>query len=102
MSGLKLGIQSAFVKTTIASVFLLPAFGLAQELIKISGTITSDQKKPLSNVEISVRNSKFSTMTDKSGKYELNVQKPQHLCFVLKVLRSRKWKSTVELLLMFH
>jgi hypothetical protein len=43
MSGLKLGIQSAFVKTTIASVFL-PAFGLAQELIKISGTITSDQR----------------------------------------------------------
>lgn len=81
MSGLKLGIQSAFVKTTIASVFLLPAFGLAQELIKISGTITSDQKKPLTNVEISVRNSKFSTMTDKSGKYELNVPKTATLVF---------------------
>ncbi len=75
MSGLKLGIQSAFVKTTIASVFLLPAFGLAQELIKVSGTVTSDQKKPLSNVEVSVKKSKFSTVTDKSGKYVLNVPK---------------------------
>ncbi|SHJ94736.1 SusC/RagA family TonB-linked outer membrane protein [Epilithonimonas mollis] len=75
MSGLKLGIQSAFVKTTIASVFLLPAFGLAQELIKVSGTITSEQNKPLANVEVTVRNSKFSTMTDKSGKYSLNVPK---------------------------
>ncbi|SDG40604.1 SusC/RagA family TonB-linked outer membrane protein [Epilithonimonas hungarica] len=75
MSGLKLGIHSAFIKTTIASVFLLPAFGLAQELIKVSGTITSDQKKIVPNVEVAVKNSKFSTMTDKSGRYELNVPK---------------------------
>lgn len=75
MSGLKLGIQSAFIKTTIASVFLLPAFGLAQELIKVSGKITSDQSKPLQGVEVSVRNSKFSTMTNKAGVYELNVPK---------------------------
>ena len=75
MSGLKLGIQSAFIKTTIASVFLLPAFGLAQELIKVSGKITSDQNKPVQNVEITVRNSKFSTMTNKAGQYELNVPK---------------------------
>lgn len=73
MSGLKLGIQSAFIKTTIASVFLLPAFGLAQELIKVSGKITSDESKPLQSVEVMVRNSKFSTMTNKAGQYELNV-----------------------------
>ena len=81
MSGLKLGIQSAFIKTTIASVFLLPAFGLAQELIKVSGKITSDQSKPLQNVEVTVKNSKFSTMTDKAGRYELNVPKNAVLVF---------------------
>lgn len=75
MGGLKLGIQSAFIKTTIASVFLLPAFGLAQELVKVSGKITSDQNKPLQGVEVTVRNSKFSTMTNRVGQYELNVPK---------------------------
>lgn len=88
MSGLKLGIQSAFIKTTIASVFLLPAFGLAQELIKVAGTITSDQNKPVQNVEITVRNSKFSTMTDKAGKYELNVPKNATL-----VIRSKGFEE---------
>ncbi len=88
MSGLKLGIQSAFVKTTIASVFLLPALGLAQELIKVSGTITSDQNKPVPNVEVTVRNSKFSTVTDQSGKYSLNVPKNATL-----VIRSRGFEE---------
>lgn len=88
MSGLKLGIQSAFIKTTIASVFLLPAFGLAQELIKVSGKITSDQNKPVQNVEISVRNSKFSTMTNKAGQYELNVPKNATL-----VIRSKGFEE---------
>lgn len=88
MSGLKLGIQSALIKTTIASVFLLPAFGLAQELIKVAGTITSDQNKPVQNVEITVRNSKFSTMTDKAGKYELNVPKNATL-----VIRSKGFEE---------
>jgi len=88
MSGLKLGIQSAFIKTTIASVFLLPAFGLAQELIKVSGKITSDQNKPVQNVEITVRNSKFSTMTNKSGQYELNVPKNATL-----VIRSKGFEE---------
>ncbi len=88
MSGLKLGIQSAFVKTTIASVFLLPAFGLAQELIKVSGTITSDQNKPVPNVEVSVRNSKFSTVTNQSGKYQLNVPKTATL-----VIRSKGFEE---------
>lgn len=88
MSGLKLGIQSAFVKTTIASVFLLPALGLAQELIKVSGTITSDQNKPVPNVEVTVRNSKFSTVTDQSGKYSLNVPKNATL-----VIRSRGFEQ---------
>ncbi|WDF48608.1 TonB-dependent receptor [Chryseobacterium sp. KACC 21268] len=87
MSGLKLGIQSAFIKTTIASVFLLPAFGLAQELIKVSGKIT-DQNKPVQNVEISVRNSKFSTMTNKAGQYELNVPKNATL-----VIRSKGFEE---------
>lgn len=88
MSGLKLGIQSAFVKTTIASVFLLPAFGLAQELIKVSGTITSEQNKPVPNVEVTVRNSKFSTVTDQSGKYSLNVPKNATL-----VIRSKGFEE---------
>lgn len=88
MSGLKLGIQSAFIKTTIASVFLLPAFGLAQELIKVSGKITSDQSKPVQNVEVMVRNSKFSTMTNKSGQYELNVPKNATL-----VIRSKGFEE---------
>jgi len=88
MSGLKLGIQSAFVKTTIASVFLLPAFGLAQELIKVSGTVTSEQNKPVPNVEVAVRNSKFSTVTDKSGKYSLNVPKNATL-----VIRSKGFEE---------
>lgn len=88
MSGLKLGIQSAFIKTTIASVFLLPAFGLAQELIKVSGKITSDQNKPVQNVEITVRNSKFSTMTNKAGQYELNVPKNATL-----VIRSKGFEE---------
>ena len=88
MSGLKLGIQSAFIKTTIASVFLLPAFGLAQELIKVSGKITSDQNKPVQNVEVTVRNSKFSTMTNKAGQYELNVPKNATL-----VIRSKGFEE---------
>ncbi len=88
MSGLKLGIQSAFIKTTIASVFLLPALGLAQELIKVSGKITSDQNKPVPNVEISVKNSKFSTMTNKAGLYELNVPKNATL-----VIRSKGFEE---------
>ena len=88
MSGLKLGIQSAFIKTTIASVFLLPAFGLAQELIKVSGKITADQNKPVQNVEIMVRNSKFSTMTNKAGQYELNVPKNATL-----VIRSKGYEE---------
>ncbi len=88
MSGLKLGIQSAFIKTTIASVFLLPAFGLAQELIKVSGKITSDQNKPVQNVEITVKNSKFSTMTNKAGQYELNVPKNATL-----VIRSKGFEE---------
>ncbi|WP_084406838.1 SusC/RagA family TonB-linked outer membrane protein [Epilithonimonas tenax] len=88
MSVLKLGIQSAFIKTTIASVFLLPAFGLAQELIKVSGKITSEQNKPIQDVEITVRNSKFSTMTNKSGQYELNVPKNATL-----VIRSKGFEA---------
>lgn len=88
MSVLKLGIQSAFIKTTIASVFLLPAFGLAQELIKLSGKITSEQNKPIQDVEITVRNSKFSTMTNKSGQYELNVPKNATL-----VIRSKGFEA---------
>ena len=88
MSGLKLGIQSAFIKTTIASVFLLPAFGLAQELIRVSGKITADQNKPVQNVEIMVRNSKFSTMTNKAGQYELNVPKNATL-----VIRSKGYEE---------
>ncbi|WP_313101400.1 TonB-dependent receptor [Epilithonimonas sp.] len=88
MSGLKLGIQSAFVKTTIASVFLLPAFGLAQELIKVSGTVTSEQNKPVPNVEVGVRDSKFSTHTDKAGKYSLNVPKNATL-----VIRSKGFEE---------
>ena len=88
MSGLKLGIQSAFIKTTIASVFLLPAFGLAQELVKVSGKITSDQNKPLQGVEVTVRNSKFSTMTNNAGNYELNVPKNATL-----VIRSKGFEE---------
>ena len=75
MSGLKLGIQSAFIKTTIASVFLLPAFGLAQELVKVSGKVNSDQNRPLQGVEVAVKNSQFSTVTNGAGRYELNVPK---------------------------
>ena len=88
MSGLRLGIQSAFIKTTIASVFLLPAFGLAQELVKGSGKITSDQNKPLQGVEVTVKNSKFSTMTNSAGNYELNVPKNATL-----VIRSRGFEE---------
>ena len=88
MSGLKLGIQSAFIKTTIASVFLLPAFGLAQELIKVSGKITSDQNKPVQGVEVTVRNSNFSTVTNQAGRYELNVPKNATL-----VIRSKGFEE---------
>ncbi|RZJ30492.1 MAG: TonB-dependent receptor, partial [Chryseobacterium sp.] len=88
MSGLKLGIQSAFIKTTIASVFLLPAFGLAQELIKVSGKITSDQNKPVQGVEVTVRNSNFSTVTNQAGRYELNVPKNATL-----VIRSKGFED---------
>jgi len=88
MSGLKLGIQSAFIKTTIASVFLLPAFGLAQELIKVSGKVTSDQSKPLQGVEVKVRDSKFSTVTNQAGVYELNVPKNATL-----VIRSKGFEE---------
>lgn len=53
-------------------VFFFPVFGFAQEMIKVSGKIVSEKSNdPLQNVEVSVKNSKNSTVTDKAGNYLL-------------------------------
>jgi TonB-linked SusC/RagA family outer membrane protein len=56
------------------TVFMIPAFGMAQELIKVSGTITSENNgKPIDHAEVYVKDTKYSTETALNGAFELNV-----------------------------
>ncbi len=70
----KSALKNVLSRLLIVAVFLLPLFGFAQQLIKVSGKIVSEQNgNPLQNVEVSVKNSNNKTLTDQAGNYVLSV-----------------------------
>lgn len=47
--------------------------GLAQTNVPVSGTITNELGEPMEGVTVSLKNTQYSTMTDSTGRYTLNV-----------------------------
>lgn len=66
----------------LAGLFFLPAMVSAQDIKKVSGTIT-DGKSNLSNVEIYVEGTDYMTFTDENGYYEIEVPDDQTLTFTI-------------------
>ncbi len=67
--------------TPLCSLLLLLSYFVSAQNIIVSGTVTSSDNKPLSNVSVGVKNTQEGTFTDSLGRFSLNADKSGVLIF---------------------